>query len=492
MRSLDLQNQIATLLSNFVTEVKGHTAMGRTDINRVAETVLLPIFREVFGYRDLKNLNDAKRDNYPAIDLGDETARVAIQVTSTPDSDKIKHTLQGFVDHELYATFDRVRIYILTERQKTYGGKSFEKIVQGRFQFDPKQDILDYRDLLKKISTFQVDQLERIFKILDANFGGRTTSLPLGASNTYLPAEAAAQASQQLYLNLLELYFPGRIYIADLAVDREQVIKNSKDTDRPLKRDAPTRDTAGAALKQRGLNFGTDWVCHEGRVITFHDLRKPDLPLTAIINPGTITPLDCQEFYEIDIVYENIFKALLGRCLQQKLYHLDVQWQHQERIFIFTEIDGRPERKEKWQRTHPGRVVYQRTMKNNKPDEILFCKHFGFRTRYLRYGNEWFLGIVPDWFFSFDGYQKSYYSKDKLDWLKRHENDQAVCNHLQFVAAFLSTEKDSDLFRQYKPYSFLSFGNLVTFDDAPYLNDAAWLPTKDKSAPGQMELILQS
>jgi hypothetical protein len=351
--------------------------------------------------------------------------------------------------------------------------------------------LLDYRDLLKKITTFQVDQLERVFKILEANFGDRSTSLPLVGRTTYLQSEAATQASQQLYLNLLELHFSGRIYIADLAVDREQVIKNSKDTQRPLKRDAPTRDVAVAALKQRGLGFGTDWVCHEGKVITFHDLRKQDLPLTEIIDPGTITPLDSQGFYEIDISHENIFKSLLGKCLQQKLYHLDVMWQHQEKMFIFTEVDGRPERKEKWQETHPGRVVYQRFMNDKKPDKIFFCKHFGFRTRYLLFGNEWYLGIVPDWFFSFDGYQKSYYSKDKLDWLKKHENDKAVCNHLRFIAAFLSIERDSDFFHQYKPYPFLSFGNLVTFNDAPQLNDQEWLPAKSKNVSGQLELTLQ-
>jgi hypothetical protein len=67
MRSLNLQNRIAELLTIFVTQIKSHTAMGRTDINRVAESVLIPILKEVYGYQSLKNLNDSNGiNNYPA------------------------------------------------------------------------------------------------------------------------------------------------------------------------------------------------------------------------------------------------------------------------------------------------------------------------------------------------------------------------------------------------------------------------------------------
>lgn len=497
MRSQDHQNRIVELLSIFVTQIKGHTAMSRTDINRIAETILIPIFREVYGYRDLKNLNDSEGANYPAIDLGDETTKVAIQVTSTPDSEKVKHTLRGFVEHELFNTFNRVQIYILTEKQKSYSGKVFQEITQGKVQFDPKQDILDYRDLLKKISSFQVDQLQRIRDILEANLGDGRISFPPKDDRNSLSTDTAPQAPQKVYLNLLELYFPGRIYIADLAVDREQVIRYSKDANRFLKRNASTRDVAAAALGQRGLKFGVDWTCHEGKVVTFHDLRNQDLPLAAIIDLGTVTPLDSQEFYETDNDYENVFKSLLGRCLQQKLFHLNVVWQHQERLFIFAEVTGNLERREEWQdkRSVYNRTVYERVMKDKKPDEIFYCKHFGFQTRYIRFEHKWHLSIVPNWFFSFDGYHKSFYAKEKLDWLKRHENDKSVCNHLRFIAAFLKTEKASNLLYQHKQYPFLSFGNLITFDNVPPLNDKDWLPAKaksdaDESNLEQMELTL--
>ncbi len=41
------QNRINYLMSLFVTEIKGGTAMGKTDLNKVAENILIPIIAEV-------------------------------------------------------------------------------------------------------------------------------------------------------------------------------------------------------------------------------------------------------------------------------------------------------------------------------------------------------------------------------------------------------------------------------------------------------------
>ena len=130
-------NRIEYLMSVFVTQVKGANAAGRTDINRNAETVLIPLLTEVYGYKNLKNLNVIERANYPAIDLSDEMARVAFQITSTPGIDKVKDTLQKFADYELYKKYDRVIIYVLTERQKSYSEAACKSIIQDRFAFNP-------------------------------------------------------------------------------------------------------------------------------------------------------------------------------------------------------------------------------------------------------------------------------------------------------------------------------------------------------------------
>src|SRR5271165_915517 len=114
--------------------------MDRTDINRVAQNVLVPILAEIYDYSDLRNLDIGSTGNFPGIDLADDTARVTIQVTATPGLEKVKHTLEQFLldreefDPPLVKRYDRVIVYILTERQKTYSQTSIDEILAGRFE----------------------------------------------------------------------------------------------------------------------------------------------------------------------------------------------------------------------------------------------------------------------------------------------------------------------------------------------------------------------
>jgi hypothetical protein len=472
-----IQERILELFSIFVTQVKGATTMSRTDINRVSEVVLVPVLSRAFNYPHLRNLNYTEYFNYPGIDLGDMEARVAIQVTSTTDSDKVKDTLTKFVRHELYKKYDRLIIYILTEKQSSYSGKGFEEIIQGKFDFDKDRDIIDYRDVLKAISSLQVDKARRIERILEANFG--RSEFSLFDEYEELPTE-------KVHLNLLEVFFPTVLYQADLTIDRDEVIDNSINSPKRLYRDSSTREVAHAALAQQGFKFSTDWECHEGKVITFHDLNDSDLPLTRIIDQGTVTPIKPAERYftvkgNIDENRERVFKSLLRRCLQQKLYGLGVQWQVDSKLWIFSPISDEQFRKEEsFGRLRDERTVFKRKMKTHKPNEILYCRHFAFRTNYKRFGKRWFLQIMPDWFFSFDGYKRSFFSDQWLTGLKRLENQQSVFNHFRFIEHYLKNKKvfftDSDGNEKERVYPFLSFGEQVTFDNAPALKDNSWNP----------------
>ena len=163
--------RINELMSGFVTEVKGASAMNWTDINLIAENVLIPLFSEIYGHTELKSLNTSGNPNFPAIDLGDKTTKIAYQVTSTPTSQKIKGTLKKFVDNELYNEYDHLIIYILTEKQKSYQGRGFDEIIDRKFTFDKDNDILDYQDLLKEISNLPIEKLQKIEELLEQQFG---------------------------------------------------------------------------------------------------------------------------------------------------------------------------------------------------------------------------------------------------------------------------------------------------------------------------------
>lgn len=485
MRLNQIQERIVDLFSIFVTQVRGNTAMSRTDINRVSEIVMVPLLKEIFKYSHLRNLNYTEYFNYPGIDLGDSEARIGIQVTSTTDIDKIKDALTKFTRYELYKKYDRLIIYVLTEKQRSYTSKSFEEIVQGRFAFDPDRDVIDYRDLLKVVSSFQIDRARRILRLLETNFGSSTFAVF---------EETEHSKTETVHLNLLQVFFPDTLYQADLNIDRDEVIENSASSERRVYRNSSTRDIARAALDQLGLRFGVDWECHEKKIFTFHDLNNDDLPLTKIIDPGTITSIrPASRFFAIrDKVDENrerVFKSLLRRGLQQKLYGLGVQWQSTDKLYIFNSLNGEAIRKEKsFGRQRDDRRVFERVMKRNKPEEVLYCKHFGFRTNFRRIGADWYLQIKPEWFFSYDGYRRSFYAEEWLAGLKRLENNQSVFNHFRFIEHFLKTRTktivDDEGTSIEVQYPHLTFGEHVSFDNAPLLQDVYWNPKRPKKVKG--------
>ena len=169
------QKRIRDLMSLFVTRVESATAMGQTDLNKVAETILIPLLAEVYGYKNLKNLNFTEGSNFPSVDLGDETARVAFQITATAGIEKVKYTLTKFVEYKLYEKYDRIIIYIITEKQSSYSDTEINRIIQGKLSFDVKKDIWDWRNILGEVTKFQIEKTREVEKILEANFGEERT-----------------------------------------------------------------------------------------------------------------------------------------------------------------------------------------------------------------------------------------------------------------------------------------------------------------------------
>jgi len=174
-RSLDT---ISNCMTWFVQKIKSDNAMGLLDINQLSEDVLIPLFAEVYGYTDLSNLN-VQEANYPGIDLGDESAQVAFQITSRADSTKVKNTLKTFVEREYYREYDRLVIYVITEKQGSYAGTGWDEIVGDRFVFSREEDIRDYRDLLRQIRHLPIGKVERVKEILERHLVDTTERVPV-------------------------------------------------------------------------------------------------------------------------------------------------------------------------------------------------------------------------------------------------------------------------------------------------------------------------
>ena len=491
---LHTRGRITELLGISAFKAKAYSAAGKTDFNKVSEDVLVPLFRLAFNLPDLRNLNTEAKKNFPAIDLADDKAGVAFQVTATPDSQKITDTLKTFVEKGLYQKYARLAFYILTDKKGSYPAKAIADAVQGKFEFNIDTDILDYRDLIDLCNKFQLDKASKIKRILEANFGRGDYSVF---------SEKQKEPFEEVSLNIIEVTFPEKLYIANLDINREEIVRHAHGA---LRMDDPTRAIIRHyILEQLKIDFFSGWHLFKNQLITFHNLHDESTFLSRIIDKGTIDSIKPESFYvinrQIDVNRENVFKTLLRKTLQEQLYQQDVEWQFEEGLFIFMENGTEKKRKKPVKRKKDGeviedeltifkryekwigekesnRAVLERFMKSDNPDEVWYYKHRAFEARFKHISGKWFLLILPDWFFSYDGFAKSRFHADDLKWLKRKSNTGIVFTDFRFIHFFLRTRKNDLLPGKNK--RFLQYGDYVTFENAPFLYDEAWNPPETK------------
>ncbi|MBK7181188.1 MAG: SMEK domain-containing protein [Chloroflexi bacterium] len=170
MTRQELLQRSSYLLGRFAYEVKVANATGLFDINTIAEDFLIPIFAMVFNCPDLRNQNRIQM-NFPAVDLGCKTSRISIQITSDSSSNKVRETLEKFESHNLSSDFDSLYVYVITERQNSYTSQKLTAAANKlSIKFDTSTNILDFRDLAKKLGELTNEQLERINEHLEAEF----------------------------------------------------------------------------------------------------------------------------------------------------------------------------------------------------------------------------------------------------------------------------------------------------------------------------------
>ncbi|UWQ32173.1 SMEK domain-containing protein [Leisingera sp. M527] len=170
MTRQELLQKSASLLGRFAYEVRVSNAQDLFDINTVAEDLLVPIFATILDCPNLQNQNRIQM-NFPAVDLGCKVGRISIQVTSDASSSKINETLEKFKSHGLDADFDRVLVYVLTERQQSYNSKALAATVTGLpIEFSTSRDILDFHSLAKLIGELSNERIQRVCDLLEGEF----------------------------------------------------------------------------------------------------------------------------------------------------------------------------------------------------------------------------------------------------------------------------------------------------------------------------------
>jgi hypothetical protein len=134
MRVEDLHIEIRRLLAQFSLEVKGASAAGNIDISDEADMLLLELFRETFDLPNLRSLN-ADQANFPGLDLADDVAGRAFQITAEKDLNKILKTLRTTISRNLHAEYPKIQVYVTTERQTRYKQATIDAATGGAVTF---------------------------------------------------------------------------------------------------------------------------------------------------------------------------------------------------------------------------------------------------------------------------------------------------------------------------------------------------------------------
>ena len=392
MKHQQILSEFREEIAKLTQEVEASVAMGHFDINVICEGVLCDLLKELYSLPALRSLNAEEKKNFPAIDLADDEARVAIQVTATTSLAKIKTTLTKFLKNELDAHYDRLIVYVLTRKQRRYSQSAIDKLLANRFAFDIKKNVWDYRDTAAQA----------------ANVPPRTLSVALDALRSYtrgVPIGLAAEdfdppteITEALALNTVEVYCPATLYVADLL---PEVSPKSGRT---------TRKSVRTALAEHGLVPPSDFEVRAKQLLTFHNLEVNDNPFAKVIDAGTVTPMAPAEFHSIDEDYERTFKSLLRLLLQQQLYRYGVVWKYEDGLFVFYPREPEDDvRAETWyEKRTSTRKVFERKMNKKDPTKVFSVKHLAFAPQFLSLNDQWHLAITPNWYFSFgDGYRRS-------------------------------------------------------------------------------------
>ncbi len=155
MNRASLFDVILHYLTQLRMSVGQLNSLNLQDVNVHAETFFRDFLNLALGYQ-LRNINIIEK-NARAIDLGDEDERIAIQVTSTAELAKIKHTHMGFVASGLDGRYDRLVVLIIGEKLKyrelSLGG-------EGVFSMSLVDDVWNIHELLRKIADLPSSKLE--------------------------------------------------------------------------------------------------------------------------------------------------------------------------------------------------------------------------------------------------------------------------------------------------------------------------------------------
>ena len=157
---------IAKTLAYLQVEIKFNNSLNLNDINIHAENFYRDFYKTMGFSFENANYNNP---NAAHIDLIDTQNKMAIQVTSQNDNDKIKESIEGFFakpEHNNY----KLKVLLISKDAKSY---RTDFTNNGQYNFDHENDVIDIQKLIADINNKSTDEI-----CLIANFLNKEIKLP--------------------------------------------------------------------------------------------------------------------------------------------------------------------------------------------------------------------------------------------------------------------------------------------------------------------------
>ncbi|MBQ3163824.1 MAG: SMEK domain-containing protein [Lachnospiraceae bacterium] len=172
LKESEIIKEIIDLLSREKLNIQSQCKIGLFDDNKYWENIIRNLLNAIYGY-ELVNLNQEKT-NYPGIDLGDAEIGLGIQITETKTSAKVTRSLDKVLENEVYLKYPKFSMFILGDKQQTYTVDMAK--YQGKINFCPESDILDFQDLISAINEMNREEMQDILDYLRSEFETRETN----------------------------------------------------------------------------------------------------------------------------------------------------------------------------------------------------------------------------------------------------------------------------------------------------------------------------
>lgn len=178
-----------------------------------------------------------------------------------------------------------------------------------------------------------------------------------------------------------------------------------------------------------------EWVLKGGVLYSFRDLREP--PLNGFVDTGTVERRSLTEWSQSDDpVLRRYCVELLGGTLTTLLRKRRVRYFHDKRLYFFALPEGQERRSEPNEITQRLRTVVE----NFRLGDSVYYRHYAAKTKFVRYGEQWYLEVTPTYHYTKDGWNEHPASETFLTGMKRRERHPAVYGLVKFWVDFLTRE----------------------------------------------------